>query len=392
MKKILIIVSTIRNRGGTVTGLKNMLSLLPINELYIDVLVMGYTNENNTSPLNCNILPYNLFLVAISSIYKETIGYNKRGYVKLIKILLRIFTHIKLYRSVVNCISKKVAKTLSGYDTIISYEEGMATEFSQYIKCENKIAWVHCNYKEYLKSKNINEEPIYNKFHKIVCVSKFTRNVFTSIYPKLSDRTYYIYNPLNTEYILSASNHIYDDIPNKKDGFINIISIGRLNPVKQFDKIPLIINNILKQNINNFHWYLIGSTCNTSELNLIMRQFKLMGEDCIKHFTFLGEKANPYPYIKNCDILVSTSLSEACPYVVNEAKVLGVPVVSNNYPSIYEFINNDVNGYICTIEDMPNVIAGLANDCDTLLKLKDGVKQTNGHDNNIIINRILDII
>ena len=43
----------------------------------------------------------------------------------------------------------------------------------------------------------------------------------------------------------------------------------------------------------------------------------------------LGNKTNPYPYFKVADLLVSTSSSEACPMIFNEAKILNLPVMAD---------------------------------------------------------------
>ena len=45
---------------------------------------------------------------------------------------------------------------------------------------------------------------------------------------------------------------------------------------------------------------------------------------------FLGEKSNPYPYIKGAKALVSCSYSEGLPGVIIESLALGIPVVSTN--------------------------------------------------------------
>ena len=43
-------------------------------------------------------------------------------------------------------------------------------------------------------------------------------------------------------------------------------------------------------------------------------------------------------------MVVSTSVSEACPNVINEAKILHTPIVATNFGSVYEFIEDGVNG------------------------------------------------
>jgi len=53
---------------------------------------------------------------------------------------------------------------------------------------------------------------------------------------------------------------------------------------------------------------------------------------------------------------VTLSLSEACPMIFNEAKILQIPIVSSDFGSAKEFINNGVDGIISPIEEFPEVI------------------------------------
>lgn len=46
--------------------------------------------------------------------------------------------------------------------------------------------------------------------------------------------------------------------------------------------------------------------------------------------TFTGHKMNPFPYVKNSDIYVLSSISEGLPMALVEAMSLGIPVVSTN--------------------------------------------------------------
>lgn len=82
-------------------------------------------------------------------------------------------------------------------------------------------------------------------------------------------------------------------------------------------------------------------------------------EDCV---VMLGAKTNPHYYIKHADLLVCLSKSEACPRVVNEAKILGTPTVSTDFPTIYEFIEDGETGIISSLSDLPNAITRIIYD------------------------------
>jgi glycosyltransferase involved in cell wall biosynthesis len=59
---------------------------------------------------------------------------------------------------------------------------------------------------------------------------------------------------------------------------------------------------------------------------------------------------NPYPYIKNSNLLVSLSISETFSYVIHEAKILGVPVISTPFGSM-----GDVMGYNDMVVDLQSI-------------------------------------
>ena len=52
------------------------------------------------------------------------------------------------------------------------------------------------------------------------------------------------------------------------------------------------------------------------------------------------------------DLYVSTSLSESFPLVINEAKALGIPIVSNNFGSAAESIEDGVDGFVLPVGDV----------------------------------------
>ena len=352
----------------------------------IDVLPMGYSNIGNTRLENCNILRYNVILSGIMSNIKYLDGFQFKNYVRLVKIILRGLSIIKLRHFVENILFSIVARKINGYDTVIAYEEGACTFFTSKIKAQNKIAWIHCDYNKYLENiKCKNEYRIYKKYHKIVCVSNFTLNNFLNIYPDFKNKSVCIYNTINKDLIIRASQEKIEDIPISTDRKI-LLSIGRIVPVKQFSLIPEIISKITS---NNFTWYLIGDIDDSSEFKILKEKLLIFNINEDK-FIYLGHKDNPYPYIKCSDILISLSRSEACPYVVNEAKILKVPVISNNYPSAYEFIINGHDGIICSLEDMPTQLDMILTDKLKLNTLKSHLMTLEY--NNSLIQKIIDII
>lgn len=62
---------------------------------------------------------------------------------------------------------------------------------------------------------------------------------------------------------------------------------------------------------------------------------------------FHGEKSNPYPYIKQADLMLLTSYHEAAPMVIDEARCLGVPILSTEITSTKEMVTEAQAGWVC---------------------------------------------
>ena len=71
---------------------------------------------------------------------------------------------------------------------------------------------------------------------------------------------------------------------------------------------------------------------------------------------------NPYPAIKNSDLLVCLSSSETFNYTLTEARILGVPVVSADFPAAKEFIKDGLDGIITSIEMMADTVSTFISD------------------------------
>ena len=69
-----------------------------------------------------------------------------------------------------------------------------------------------------------------------------------------------------------------------------------------------------------------------------------------KQVFFMGEKVNPYAYMKNADYLLVPSYHEAAPLVFDEAKCLGLKIITTDTVSAKELVGTDY-GIVCENED-----------------------------------------
>lgn len=271
------------------------------------------------------------------------------------------------------------------FDTVIAYQEATATNFVSFFRDTKKIAWIHCDYPIFRKKEQIESDTaLYSKFDDIVTVSLTVKKSLQSYFPNLANRISYIYNTLNIEKIkelalLEPNPYINDDC------IFNIVSVGRLSSVKNFHLIPSIVRQIKNLGIaKNFRWYIVGDGVDGTKEKIQEGIYKYGLQETV---IMLGNKKNPYPYIRNANLLVCLSKSESFSYVLAEAKTLHVPVLSNNFPVAYEVIDEHF-GWVCSLEDMPQTLSLIIQDkYGEYRRVKKELKLYE-YDNNIIIKEV----
>ncbi len=382
MKRVLFILPTFEI-GGTVVSTKNLILLLDKAKYEINVLCMTGIGSMKDMYNDVQLIPTTFTLSNLThNSWKDETNIFKRLFCGFIRKISKI-------RRIKKLLLKTQAKKITtlNYDTIVACQEGICTEFVSYIECKNKIAWVRCDYSRYVKTRNKSEEEIvYSKYHNIVCVSDLTSDKFKGVFPLYAEKTIAICNPQSEDYIIEQSFNNDNDTKFIKNGH-TIVSIGRIEPIKKFTEIPQIASFLASQNIK-FKWYIIGDGAEEEKRKI---QENITKEKVEEYVVCLGVKTNPHYYIKNADLLVSLSISEACPRVINEAKILHVPVVCTNFDTAKEFIENMENGLISPIEEIKYSILEILQNKELNNKIRENI--SNFHfDNEDIMNNINKIL
>lgn len=374
MKKILFILPAF-NFGGTVFSTLNM--ILFLREKYdISVLPMnpyGPVREKYEE-VGIKILDAIPSVMAMSNVSKGDVGNMsvkcKIGFYKVLRhICMKM--NIDIQTSIFRNVAKQIMKNTQ-YDFVCSCSEGISTEFASYFTEAKRVAWFRTEYsvwKHQLTDKVLEHNKVlYPKFDYVIPVSKVTRDDFVTYFPDMSERVIPIHNIQKDDNISEkASEPIADSF--SKDCF-NIVSVGRIARQKQFHKIPAIAHKLHDGLGLPIRWFIVGGEGTGSygegeKLNAELDKYN--NRDYV---ICVGDKLNPYPYIKSADLLVNTSYYEACPRVVAEAQILHTPVICADFSSAYEFVQNDVNGYIDTIENLWQPIAKLISDEQTYRRIK----------------------
>ena len=234
----------------------------------------------------------------------------------------------------------------SKYDVEISFLEGMPLKLHALMNTTaKKITWVHCDLYNFHYTNNQfkkgEELKAYSKMDNIVCVSNDALIAFNKRFPTCDTPQEVIYNPVDIDKIQRLSTTF---MPTTKDKF-TIVTVGRLTMPKKMDRILRLATRLKNEDIR-CHFQIIGDGELKTDLQELANELQV--EDCVG---FLGFVKNPYPYIKNADLMVVSSGFEGFGLVVCEAMCLGTPVVSTKTAGPVEIIDHDTYGLLCEHDD-----------------------------------------
>ena len=240
------------------------------------------------------------------------------------------------------------------FDVAIAFIEGYATRIvSGASDTVKRIAWLHTelitnHWTDVAFRSREEEHRCYKRFCKVICVSNEVKRQVDELYD-LSSRTMVIYNPVDTKRIIKLSQEMIQDKPGLKGGNKLIVSLGRLEKEKGYDRLIRIANRLQKEGFRFDLWILGKGSLHDALASMATEAGPVR---------LIGYKVNPYPYIKMCDFYVCSSLAEGYNTAVTEALVLGKPVVSTDCSGARELLGDSEYG-IVTLNDEYSLYEGI---------------------------------
>ncbi len=323
-KQILFIMPSM-NGGGAERVLINLLKLINLNQFNVHLLVIeekGVLWESIPEGVNKKLLFPNKYVS------------------KLATLLYRKFSFKGLF--------KFYGKKIKGkYDVGISFLDSIHTEFLLVNNADirKKVTIIHSSYKSYPeKLKLLNKEKYKNKVLErykridvISTVSHESLSEFIDIFGKFQDMRV-IYNPINKIDVMAKAKSFRPQELNA-DKF-SFIAIGSLIPVKGFDLLIDACKHLKDQGFE-FELNILGDGLLCNDLDNQIQKHSLS-----KHVFLRGFKENPYPWLKNSQTLIMTSIAEGLPTVLCEALVLGIPTITPNVPGCREVVEYGEYGIV----------------------------------------------
>ena len=233
-------------------------------------------------------------------------------------------------------------KDLTAYDCVISWEENEPNMFlAEKALARYKIGFIHPDYEISCFDPNC-DRLVLEKLDRINAISVANEQILKKVFPEFSDRISYIPNVINAELIREKSNEAIETFPKSR---FDILTVCRLdNRHKAVDRAVRVAKRLNDDGLE-FCWYVAGEGESRADILQLCSDLK------VSNFILLGNQKNPYPLMKNADLFVLQSNYEGKPIAVDEAIIVGTPVVITDFASAHEQITNGVEGYIVPMEE-----------------------------------------
>ena len=228
------------------------------------------------------------------------------------------------------------------FDVEIAFLEGAPTKL---LACSTnkrsmKIAWVHIDmnnahwtYKYY---QSIAEEKnCYALMDKVVFVSENAKKGFEKLFDFTPSQSIVIKNPIPIKKI----RRLADEYQVYNTDFTFIV-VGSLVIRKGQSRLLYAAGRLIEEGYH-FKLQFVGEgeqLFSYTELAYLL--------NIHQYVSFVGFAKNPYPYISNANVLISSSITEGYPLVVCEAIALSVPIIATKCTGNLDVLQNGKYGMI----------------------------------------------
>ena len=342
--------------GGAETGLTGLLSALRPERVEVDLFVYAHRGPlMKYIPSWVNLLPENSAYRLTEAPIKEVL---RRGRLDIAaarlaaKLDYRRFMRKasgKFGHSIFSFTARRLDRVLPAmsskeYDLAISFIHPHHYVL-HHVKARRKMAWIHTDYST-IGLHWPTEAPVWSAYDYIAALSAENAAALTANIPEAAGKIRLIDNALPAEMMRRRA--LEGEAPELTADHFNILSVGRLSDAKNYVKVPAMMKRIVElTGRSDLRWYIIGGG-NAAYEAAIRQAIAETGME--KHVVLLGERANPYPYIRACSLYAQPSLYEGRSVAVREAQILGRPVAITAYPSARAQIVDGEEGVIVPLD------------------------------------------
>lgn len=283
----------------------------------------------------------------------------------LIRKMLRLFPKgLNLSQRVWHNWRKVIPGCREKYDVAIAYMDGTPAYYvMDKVQADRKVLWLHNDY-EKVGYDAAFDAPYYAASDAVVTISEECRASACVHHPSQKDKIHVLENITASQTVQEKSREgVCSEYAGRRG--LRLLTVGRLHEQKGID-IAINAAKRLRDMRMDFLWLVVGEGSEREKLQQMIDNAQLQDS-----FQLIGAKNNPYPYMRECDILVQPSRYEGKSIVLDEAKILCKPIVATAYSTVCDALVHGETGWIVDMnsEAVACGIHHLAQDAQLCTKL-----------------------
>lgn len=365
-KKKLLITAMSMNIGGAEKSLVNLLNLLDYEAYDVDLLLFQRRGDFLPQvPAQVNVVSVPEIDVLYGVEPRDVISPAKESVLKawrflatgVTRIAERQFDRRRLLRWQ-RFYSARIPKLTGCYDCAVSYSGGETFWYVvEKVKADAMVIYYHSDYSN-IDIDAEGELRYLEKADYIVTISDICANSLRMIFPTQAGKVRIAQNPTCVNLTRKLGAEPVADGFKADSGSLKIVSVGRIEEPKGFDMAVKAAAIVKREMGPCFEWVVVGDGSRREAVQALI-ECEGVG-DVIR---LVGSKLNPYPYMADADLLAQTSRFEGKSVVVDEARVLGLPVLATDYTSARDQVRDGADGLIVPMD--PD---GIARGIEALLR------------------------
>lgn len=341
--------------GGVSKSMSSLLNTIDTERFDVDCFILAPQGIFiNSIPKEINIISDQRTALLFSK-FPQNIGpLLKNAY--FIDAFIRTFAAVfMLFNKGVGgwLLSRRIYKIENEYDLAVDYNgQHQLYYLIDRIKATKKATFFHSDYEKWAYYYKMDKKYM-SKADYIFTISDKCVQSLVDYFPKEQHKIQLFENISSTQTITKMAN---EQVADQFDLNANtLITIGHVCEAKG-TSLAIRAAKLLKDKGTKFKWYFIGSNENEALYDKLVTDNNLQN-----HVFFMGLRSNPYPYMKQANILVHPSQFEGKSIALDEAKILCKPVVVTNFSTVNDQFTNRINASICEMneEDLAHKIEEL---------------------------------
>ena len=231
------------------------------------------------------------------------------------------------------------------YDAAVVLSISLDPNFvARVVRCDARLHWIRNDFDGQFPARERAVRAIranHKLFDYYVCVSEVTRQSLVRAIPEVASKSTVVYNILDSDTMKSQGLEEGQSLGSFGPSTLKVLTVCRLkDKAKGLLRMVRVCRQLVDDGLD-FVWFVIGDGPDREAVSTAIAEAEL-GDRMI----LLGFVSNPFPAYRDADLVAMLSNYEGLSGVINEAKIMGCPIIATRVSGVEEQLTDRVNGFI----------------------------------------------